>query len=105
MGYLKQTGPVIWAGSVALVILAVMILTVALPHVDDWYDDWRAYAHETSFGGDCSGDSPPAQCDDGPPFEAWMLIPWVMGPGLIIALFALALPRGRYLRTYEPEEK
>ena len=86
-----------WAGVIALVFIAALFLGIILTQVDGWYDDWRAYAHTSQFGGACSDPDPvtrPSECDDSPPFETWMFVPWLMSVGGAVALLAVVFPKG-----------
>ena len=96
----------VWAGVLAMVAFSVLLIAIAWPVVDRWQDDWRQYAHETRFGGVCTSETPPPECETDPPLERWRLVPWTLTLGLAAGLLALCLPggpdlkrrRGRWLR-------
>lgn len=66
----------VWAGSV-----------VILNAVDTWYDQWRLFALQTRLTGGCI--AAPDSCNS---FEPWMIAPWGLAVGTIVATLALAVP-------------
>ena len=87
-----------WAGTIALVFLAVLLLAVVWPQVDGWYDDWRQFAHESRYGGECSADPQPAQCAEDPPAELWMFVPWLLAVGSTASMLIICYPNSVPLR-------
>ena len=88
----------VWAGMLAMMAVAVVLMLIALPVVENWRDDWRQYAHETKFGGVCSAEPAPPECADNPPVERWQIIPWMLTAGYAAALLVLCLPVEAVLR-------
>ena len=95
-----------WAGTLALVTLAVLVLAFVWPEIDGWHGDWRDYAHETRYGGVCSAPDAatrPANCDTAPPVELWMFVPWMMAIGSTAAMLIICWPQTVPLRRQDPD--
>ncbi len=77
----------VWSGSAVILIAGVLLMIGTLTAVDAWYDQWRLFALQTRLAGGCIAS--PENCNS---FEPWMIAPWGMVVGTIVATLALAAP-------------
>ena len=90
------------AGTLTLAFISIMLIGLVFASIDDWYDNWREYAAETSLSGFCAENPDDSQCDDGG-FEAWMLAPWGLTVGALASCLAIAMPVVWYRRLGESD--
>ena len=77
--------PWIFAGSLGILFIGVILMGVTLPVVDAWFDQWRDFAARLEGCVDaasCSTDR----------FDMWMIAPWGAAVGTIVATISLAAP-------------
>ena len=77
----------VWAGSGVILITGSLLMIGTLTAVDGWYDQWRLFALQTRLAGGCI--TTPENCNS---FEPWMIAPWGMAVGTVVATLALAVP-------------
>ncbi len=83
----SKSSSLVWSGAVIMLIAAVLLMIGTLLAVDAWWDQWRLFALQTRLAGGCI--DTPGSCNS---FEPWMIAPWGMAVGTIVASLALASP-------------
>ena len=77
--------PWIFAGSLGIFFIGVILMGVTMPAVDAWFDQWQDFAARLEGCVDA------ATCSTNR-FEMWMIAPWGAAVGTIVATISLAAP-------------